>query len=146
MERREMKIIIILAFVVLSLIGCDLKFPQYKYSPVKEEQAEIVSMTYVPYRSSTNVSPGISLGTGDLTMSISSTSFPEVWAVGFRCNDHHKTFILDNKEIFNYAKIGDTVTLRYVHKIKYYKEYPGSEEVIDQHTKQIIFKTGVINR
>lgn len=130
---------------VLLLVGCGLKFPQTKSSELKEEQAEIVSMTYVPHRSSTDISPGISMS-GDFVMSINSVSFPEVWAVGFRCEGHNKTFILDNKELYQHARIGDRVILKYVDEIRYFKEIPNSEEVIDQHTKQIIFKSGMVNR
>jgi hypothetical protein len=139
-----MKKILLLVLVVL-LVGCGIKFPSTKYSEIQEEGAEIITMSYVPHRSSSTCGVGMTSG-GNMAVTMGSVSFPEVFSVTIRCDKHNKTFTFDSKETFNKVKIGDRVILKYVDEISYYKEIPYSEEVVGQHTKQIICGEKIINR
>lgn len=135
-----MKLRLISLLLLLFVIGCE-EMPGTKYSGIKEETATIISMNYMPSRSA--VSPGVGMTTeGDMTFSVHSTTFPEVWVVVLRCSEHNQTFALQSKDLFNRVKIGDIVTLKYVDEIRYYpydKHNKYAEEVIDHHTKQIVF-------
>ncbi len=133
-----MKTIILCLLLIIS--GCDY-LPSYKTSGIKEEIAEVISLTYIPHRSSSSVSPVMTMD-GDLAMSISSSSFPEEWIIVLKCFGHEDTFAISNKKFFNKVKVGDIVTLRYVDKIRYYTKDKQitNEEIIDHHTKEIVFK------
>lgn len=145
-------LIIILALV---LVGCD-EIPRFKESEIKEETAEVITMSYVPERSTTTMSPGIDMD-GDLVLTMSSHTYPEIYAVTMRCSEHNDTFTLQSKILFKKVKQGDIVTLRYIDAIRYYVKthrsknsdgrYVGkpwksieSEEIVGHHTKQILFK------
>ena len=137
------RVIKFISLIVISMLlfGCD-SISAIKLSELKEENAEVITMNYIPSRSSSSVSPGISMD-GDLVLSMSSTSFPEVYTVTLRCLNHVETFTLQSKELFNRVKIGDGVILKYVDKIKYYpydkdKKYP--KPVVGHRTMQIICK------
>lgn len=146
---------LLIILLALMLVGCD-EIPRQKLSDIKEETAEVIAMTYMPQRSSTTLSPGINMD-GDLILTTSSHTYPEIYSVTMRCSEHQKTFTLESKILFNKVKQGDIVTLRYVDVIRYYvkthrsKNSNGryskkrwteivSEEIIDQHTRQILLK------
>lgn len=149
-----MKKTILILMLVFGLLGCDgMITTKNRYSELKEETAEIIAMNYVPSRSDTQLNPGMTMN-GDFVISLSSTSFPEVYAVTLRCSDHNKTFAFDNEEIFNKVKIGETIILRYVDVIQESYIYQkgklimvrNSTIIIDQHTKQIIIDKNIINK
>lgn len=148
---------IIFIFLLMFIFGCD-QIPYYKNSELKEETAEVIAMNYIPSRSDTSISPGMD-SDGDLVFSLSSHHYPEEWIVTLRCSEHNKTFSFRSKEIFERVKVGDNLTLKYVDEIRYNKKtwrdkYSKqvhsqilNEELVDCHTKQIIFKdNSALNR
>jgi len=129
-----MKRIILLMFLLILCAGC----MSYKDSAIKEETAEVIQLSYIPELVS-NVS-GMSMGMdGNIGVVGGTSRQDEVWAVVLRCTAHRKTFALKSKDLYNRVKAGDMVTLKYYETIKYDKDNPGLEEVVDVHTKQIIF-------
>ena len=131
---------LIIIFMLFVITGCEDSNRQIKESELKTETAEVITMTYVPYRSSASISPGFNMaGSGGLVMSISRSSFPEVYATCLRCSEHKKTFCLDGKNLFNNVKIGDILILEYVDEIEFIQGETGTERIIDQHTKRIQF-------
>lgn len=128
------KIILILLFTVL-LTGC----VHYKDSDIKEEQAEIIQLSYVP-RTTSSVS-GMSINMdGDIGLVGGSSTQEEIWAVVIRCDEHHQTFALKSKELYSRVKPGDIITLKYYETLIYDDKEPENTKVVDTHTKQIIFK------
>jgi len=131
MKTSKLLVVLLLA---LGLGGC-----VFKDSPVMEEQAEIIQLSYVPSRTSDvgGLTPSMDFD-GNLRIGYvwgSSTS-PEVWAVVLRCEKHNQTFALKSPELYNKVKVGDKVTLKYVES---YFINRGETRITGVHTKQIIF-------
>jgi len=144
-----MKYLLIVLSLIFCLVGCE-SMPGWKTSEIKEETAEVITMNYIPRSSSTDLNPGMNLK-GELCFTMSSNTIPERWVIVFRCSEHNQTFGIQNRQIFDRVKVGETVTLRYVEQIEYYpyaKNEPlkSTEKVIDYHTKQVIVKDTIIER
>lgn len=137
--------------LILTCLSCTVS--KTKYSDIKEEQAEVTQVTYVPAVHTTSI--GLGIGTtsgGGLTTTIvpMSSSSDEQWLVIFKCQDHGKAFALNCKELYEKLKQGDTVTLRYVNEIRYTVSgchgTPENEHIVDQHTREVVVKDQVIRR
>jgi len=122
------KLILILCLLVIT--GCG----KIEYSGIKQEQAEVITMNYIPEFSDCDLAPGMTTN-GDLTFSLHSTYQAEKWIVVMRCSEHNKTFAIQNKELFNKVKVGSILTLNYYDEI--YTDDKGNSSVTRQHTKSI---------
>jgi hypothetical protein len=110
-----------------------------KQSELKEEYAEVIQLSYLPSQrySGSGVTPVFNMsGQGGMGIGISTISgtTKEVWAVVLRCEKHNKTFSIEKKELYQSVKVGDKILLYYVDIIRYDKDLPGSEQVIDYKT------------
>lgn len=127
---------------VLLVIGCFwlCGCKKTRESELKTETAEVIQLSYVPSQSvhTSGVAPVVG-GNGGIAIVSGTSNSDEVWAVVFRCSTHGKTFALRSKDIYNRVKVGQIVTLKYVDVIRYDPKVPNSDEVIDHHTKQIIY-------
>jgi len=139
------------SLLILTCLSCTVT--KTRYSDLKEEQAEVTQVIYVPAVHTTSI--GLGIGTtsgGDITTTLMpmSSSSEEQWLVIFKCQDHGKAFALNCKELYEKLKQGDVVTLRYVDEIKYTVSgchgTPENEQVVDQHTSEVVVKNQVIRR
>ena len=131
-------LILVLMFVVSGCI-------ETKYSEVKQEGAEVLQLSYVP--SVTSDVSGISMnGKGGIGYVSGSSTSPEVWAVVLRCDRHRKTFALRSKELYSRVKPGDRVELDYVEEIEYDPDVPGSDKIMDYHTRGVRIGSSIIKR
>ena len=103
----NMKLIGVSALIVIVLLGGRAKT---EYSQELTENAEITEVVYTPSQHGSGVSPGIS-SKGTMVMSFTSINIPEVFAVVFKCG--HGKFIIKRKDVWEKAKIGMHVTVRY---------------------------------
>lgn len=136
------KLILVLC---LLLTGCDFEFPENKPSELKQEGAEIIQLSYLPSQSYSGTGIGMSMS-GSMVVTANGGSTEEKWGVVIRCDQHHKTFALDSKSIYQNVKAGDKVILDYYEE-RYYpkpKTEPNTFDVRDYHTVKITFNNGTI--
>lgn len=130
--------ICMVCLLMMTMTGC----VQRKLSSEKSETAEVIQLSYIPsvVSHTTGVGPSIgSEGSVGIAIVSATTTAPEQWAVVLRCSDHHKTFALECKELYDRVKAGDRIKLYYVDVLEYDDSKPNSEQVIDQHTLRIEF-------
>lgn len=94
-------------FALTVLLGGCMKT---EFSQELTEKAEIVEVVYTPSQHGSGISPGFSTK-GTMVTSFTSIDIPEVFAVVFQCE--HGKFIVKRKDVWEKAKIGMQVTVRY---------------------------------
>ena len=94
------------ALIVLSVLGCI----KTEFSQVLTEKAEITEVVYAPSRHGSGGGFGMTTE-GDLVMTLDSVDIPAVYAVVFKCE--HGKFIINRKDVWEKAKVGMHVTVRY---------------------------------
>lgn len=81
-----------------------------EYSAELTEKAEIVEVVYTPAQHGSAIGPTFSTS-GNVGVAITSVDIPEVYAVVFQCE--HGKFIIKRKDVWERAKTGAKVTVRY---------------------------------
>ena len=96
------------------------------------ETAKVVAKSYVP-KVITQVAPSTGItSNGDIVFTGSTTSTSqEIWAIVVECSEHHRSFALNNKEIWASVQIGDVLDLTY---IEIQQKVGGEWVAIDYHT------------
>lgn len=124
--KRLIVLSILWVFLILSLMGCTRESgPMY-------ETAKVVAKSYVP-KVITKVAPSTGItGNGDIVFTGGTTSTSqEIWAIVVECSEHHRSFAINNKEIWASVQIGDVLDLTYIE----IQQKVGDEWVaIDYHT------------
>ena len=154
-----MKIFLLIIFLFLAT-GCynkedycaknpDVSFCfENQESKLKTEEAIVIDTAYVPSQTFRVSSNGMGMdlqGNVSFTGSSGTASSKEIWAVVFRCKNHHQTFSINSKPFYDLVSKGDTVILEYVEIVRInpwadYDVRKSSMQVIDYNTKKIILK------
>jgi uncharacterized membrane protein len=150
---RNFKLAIV--FISLILAGCSREgwtTSEREYSQLKSETAEVVQLSYVPSTTMSGSGMGYNISDGSFSIVGTTNTTQEVWAVVFKCHDHNKAFAINDKNVYDKAKVGQTVTLEYIDEMNVYYVMQNNQwvmtgqQIVDQHTKRIVFDDVTIER
>ena len=128
----------LLLTLIFSLCGCI----KTEYSEEKQEEAEVITLSYIPeivskvFGNTVGFSPEGNVNIGIVS---ATNKQEEIWAVVFKCKKYHKTFAIKSKTFYENLKINDVVTL-------IYKDIRivDSDLIIGQKTVRILINNKII--
>ncbi len=120
--------------LALTFNSCNLDYTKQEQSEILYEKGKVITTLYSKKHTSTDVAPGMTTG-GDIAISISSTTIPEMWGAVFRCEHGNKFPIMGKdekyKQLWEKLDEGDSVRISYKenYEIKYNRK---TKEVISK--------------
>jgi len=127
------------SIVGLIVIVASLWFlvPVFTESDLMKENAEIVAMNYIAESSETimmmQYDPCLKMS----VMRPMTTFHPAQYNVTIKCEQHNRTFVLNDQKIYEKVKCGQKITLGYVEEYKAPRTKQEEKTLYDYHTKVI---------
>lgn len=125
---------IMIPIIAGGLNGCNMDYSKQEQSEILYEKGKVKTTLYSKEHTSTDVAPGITTG-GDIAISVSSTTIPEMWGAVFRCEHGNKFPIMGKEEKYKklWEKLDEGDSVRISYRENYNIEYNGK-------TKEVISK------